>query len=239
MRFESLDAGQAYLDRWERTWADTRIHGTTKRQVAAMFADERPQLLPLPIEPFRYYRFGERTVHLDGNVEVDRAYYEAPPGRIGQQLHVQWDDRCVRLLDPHTHELLREHYRLSPGRYTPRSKGSPRTPPTTLDLLGRSHKAGKHIGVLCAAIHQHEGENGVRRILGILSLARCRGAAAVDHACGAALEIGVPTYRFVRRYLDHQPALPLTLRQVDPLIRELTHYRTMIERMATTTEDPA
>jgi hypothetical protein len=38
LRFESLEAAQAYLDRWERHWADTRIHGTTKRQVAAMFA---------------------------------------------------------------------------------------------------------------------------------------------------------------------------------------------------------
>ena len=38
LRFERLDDAQAYLDRWERRWADTRIHGTTKRQVAAMFA---------------------------------------------------------------------------------------------------------------------------------------------------------------------------------------------------------
>ena len=29
---------------------------------------ERPALLPLPIEPFRYYQYGERTVHLDGCV---------------------------------------------------------------------------------------------------------------------------------------------------------------------------
>jgi transposase len=36
LRFESLDEAQAYLDRWEAHWADTRIHGTTKRQVAAM-----------------------------------------------------------------------------------------------------------------------------------------------------------------------------------------------------------
>ena len=39
-----------YLDRWEERWADTLIHGTTKRQVAAMFAEERPALLPLPLE---------------------------------------------------------------------------------------------------------------------------------------------------------------------------------------------
>ena len=37
LRFEHPDAAQAYLDRWETNWADTRIHGTTKRQVAVMF----------------------------------------------------------------------------------------------------------------------------------------------------------------------------------------------------------
>jgi transposase len=58
LRFESLAEAQAYLDRGETRWADTRIHGTTKRQVAAMFAEERPALLPLPVEPFRYYRYG-------------------------------------------------------------------------------------------------------------------------------------------------------------------------------------
>jgi transposase len=84
LRFESLDDAQAYLDRWEERWADTRIHGTTKRQVAAMFAEERPALLPLPVEPFRYYQHGERTVHLDGCVEVEAAYYGAPPGWIGR-----------------------------------------------------------------------------------------------------------------------------------------------------------
>ena len=62
-RFESLDLAQAYLDRWETRWADTRIHGTTKRQVAAMFAEEKPSLLPLPLEPFRYYQYGKRVVH--------------------------------------------------------------------------------------------------------------------------------------------------------------------------------
>jgi transposase len=55
LRFESFQEAQSYLN-WELRWADTRIHGTTKRQVAAMFAEEKPLLLPLPIEPFRYYQ---------------------------------------------------------------------------------------------------------------------------------------------------------------------------------------
>ena len=108
-KFESLEEAQAYLDHWEERWADKRIHGRTKRQVAAMFAEEKPHLQPLPLEPFRYYQYGERTVHLDGCVEVEAAYYGAPPGWIGRQVNVQWDAMYVRLLDPRTGELLREH----------------------------------------------------------------------------------------------------------------------------------
>jgi hypothetical protein len=34
----------------------------------------------------------------------------------------------------------------------------------------------------------------------------------------------------VRTLLERRPALPLTLKQIDPLIRELTHYRDWIDR---------
>jgi hypothetical protein len=70
----------------------------------------------------------------------------------------------------------------------------------------------------------------VRRILGVLALAKKYGAAVTDEACAAALELGVADYRFVRRYLERHVPTPLTLRQVDPLIRELTHYRDVIAR---------
>ena len=69
---KTLEEAQAYLDHWEERWADTRIHGTTKRQVAAMFAEEKPHLAPLPPEPFRYYEYGSRVVHLDGHIELAR-----------------------------------------------------------------------------------------------------------------------------------------------------------------------
>jgi transposase len=194
LRFESLAEAQAYLDRWETRWADTRIHGTTKRQVAAMFADERPTLLPLPVEPFRYYRYGTRTVHLDGCVEIDRAYYPAPPGWIGRAVAVQWDGRQVRLLDPATGQLLREHRPQRSGGYAPRPADEPsRTPPTTLALLARATRAGARIGAVCDAIHRRDGAPGVRRILGVVALIKKYGPAVVDDACAAALECGATT----------------------------------------------
>ena len=230
LRFESLEEAQAYLDRWEERWADTRIHGTTKRQVAAMFAEERPALLPLPLEPFRYYQYGERTVHLDGCVEVEAAYYGAPPGWIGRRVQVQWNLWLVRLLDPRNGQLLREHLRQPRGGHRILDQDrSRRTPLGTQQLLHRAEKAGTHIGALCQAMHRLKGEMAVRRILGMLSLAKKYGAAIADDACAAALEVGVCEYRFVRRYLERQPQLPLSLRQVDPLIRQLTLYRDIIE----------
>ncbi len=77
------------LDHWDQRWADTRIHGTTKRQVAAAFADERPHLKSLPIEPFRYYAFGTRTLHLNGFVEVGGAYYAPAAGALAKAIHAE------------------------------------------------------------------------------------------------------------------------------------------------------
>jgi len=231
LRFETLEEAQAYLDRWETRWADTRIHGTTKRQVAAMFVEEQPALGPLPLEPFRYYRYGERTVHLDGCVEVEAAYYGAPPGWIGHRVHVQWNDLHVRLLAPQTGQLLREHLRAPRGWHRLHDDDRPpQTPASTVALLARAKTAGVHISAVCTYIHQHEGASGVRRMLGVLALAKKHGPAAVDDAAKAALDLGVPTYRFVRRYLERRPPAPLTLRQVDPLIRQLTLYRDLIDR---------
>src|SRR6186997_2650125 len=236
LRFETIEAAQAYLDRWEAHWADTRIHGTTKRQVAAMFAEERPALGPLPVEPFRYYRFGERTVHLDGCVEVEAAYYGAPPGWIGRRVHVQWNDVHVRLIEPTTRQLLREHVRAPRGWHRIEDADRPkRTPPKTVALLEAAMRIGPAVSAICDHIHRHDGQAGVRRILGVLSLAKKHGPAVIEDAAKAALDLGVPSYRFLRRYLDRRPPVPLTLRQVDPLIRQLTLYRDLIDR---TTGDP-
>jgi transposase len=230
-RFESLEEGQAYLDHWEEHWADTRIHGTTKRQVAAMFTEEKPFLQPLPLEPFRYYQYGTRTVHLDGCVEVDAAYYGAPPGWIGRKVPVQWDGLFVRLLDPRTGQLLREHLVQKRGAHRIREEDRPRRTPLRIQqLLTRAHKAGANVGVLCDAIHHREKELGSRRIQGVLSLVKKYGCAAADEACALALELRVPEYRFVKRCLERGLQAPLNLRQVDPLIRELVQYRDLIQQ---------
>jgi hypothetical protein len=79
-------------------------------------------------------------------------------------------------------------------------------------------------------MHRKHGQIAVRRILGVLSLVKKYGLASTDNACAVALGTGACEYRFVRRYLEHNPQLPLSLRQIDPLIRQLTQYRDLIEK---------
>ena len=228
-RFETLEEAQAHLDHWDQRWADTRIHGTTKRQVSAMFAEEKPALLPLPCGPFRYYRHGERTVHLDGCVEVEAAYYSAPPGWIGRRVKVQFDGVHVRLLDPVSGQLLREHLRTGRGsRRIPAEDRPKQMERSTASLLARAAQAGEYTGKLCAELYRRERETAIRRIQGVLSFAGKYGVARTEEACRAALETQAVTYGFVRSWLERVTQPPVSLRQIDPLIRQLTLYRDLI-----------
>ena len=197
-----------------------------------MFAEEQPALGPLPLEPFRYYRYGERTVHLDGCVEVEAAYYGAPPGWIGQRVQVQWNDLHVRLLAPKTGQLLREHLRAPRGWHRhPRRRSAGADAGEHAWRCSRARRPPARTSAPSARTSTSTtARAGVRRMLGVLALAKKHGPAVVDDAAKAALDLGVPTYRFLRRYLERRPPVPLTLRQVDPLIRQLTLYRDLIDR---------
>jgi len=123
---------------------------------------------------------------------------------------------------------LPEHLRQKRGWHRIQEEDrSPRTPPSTLQLLDRATRADTSIGQLCHAIYQRQGQMGVRRILGVLSLAKRFGSVLSKKPVAKLLALGVRN--FVRRYLERQPALPLTLQQVDPLIRELQQYRDVIQ----------
>lgn len=51
----------------------------------------------------------------------------------------------------------------------------------------------------------------MRQLLGVLALAKKHGVAVVEDAAKMALDVGAPTYRFIRKYLERRPPVPLTL----------------------------
>jgi hypothetical protein len=93
---------------------------------------------------------------------------------------VQWDSRQVRLLDPKTGQLLREHLRMALGGHRINDEDrSGKTPLVTQQLLARADKAGSQIGANCPGMHQTQGETSVRRIIGVLSWGKKYGVARV------------------------------------------------------------
>ena len=191
-----------------------------------MFAEEKPTLLPLPLEPFRYYQYGERIVHLDGCVEVEAAYYVHR--RAGSAASSGcMDELYVRLLDPKTGQLLREHVRQKRGWYRIKEETTPSGRRCALPNCCGERPRRSHIGALCDAIHRQQGEVGVRRILGVLSLAK-------KYGTRRSMKPAPPRWTWECRNIASSAAIwnaaqaPLSLQQVDPLIRELVQYRDFI-----------
>jgi hypothetical protein len=115
--FDSLSDQNRFLCDWESSVADTRIHGTTRKQVGKIFAEvERAALLPLPVERFPCFREAQRTVNRDGHVEVAKAYYSAPPEFVGRQVWARWDGHVVRIFDKQLQQIA-IHAQREPGRF--------------------------------------------------------------------------------------------------------------------------
>jgi transposase len=230
--FANLEEQNRFLLEWERTIADTRIHGTTRRQVAAVFSTvEKPALLPLPAERFPNFREAERKVHRDGHVEVERAYYSVPPEYLGRTVWVRWDGRLVRVFNARF-ELIATHVRHLPGSFSTQdthlhdAKIS-RVERGAQQMLARADQLGPNVGQWAQAMVQERGVTGIRPLLGLLSLAKKHSPAVLDAACAAAHRHGAYRLRAVRQLAQRQhkqQAAAAPLLEEHPLIRPLTEY---------------
>jgi transposase len=116
--FESLQLQNLHLQQWEASVADRRIHGTTRQQVCKVFDEvERKALQPLPAGRFPFFHEARRSVHRDGHVEVEKAYYSVPPEYMGRQMWVRWDGRMVRVFNQRMVQIA-VHAQQAPGKFS-------------------------------------------------------------------------------------------------------------------------
>src|SRR5690606_29464782 len=115
--FPSLAAHNEHLRHWERTVADPRIHGTTRQQVSARFAQEQGSLLPLPASLFPVFHEGRRAVHRDSYIEVQLAYCAGPPAYLQRPAWARWDTREVRVFHARWGRSARRRRR-EPGEFS-------------------------------------------------------------------------------------------------------------------------
>lgn len=230
--FESLSAQNQHLAHWEKTVADVRIHGTTKQQVAQLFAEEQKHLLPLPASLFPFFREGPRSVHRDSYIEVEKAYYAAPPEYIGQQVWARWDQREVRLFNDRW-EQLQLHRRLAPGQ---RSHclgigGGHGTLQANLAYwLSRASELGADCAQWAQGLVQQRGIEAMRSLMGLVSLNNKHSFRSLNAACAKAVAKEAWRLRDVRALIDAcEVQIQMDFAAHHPLIRDLNEYGVFIK----------
>jgi transposase len=233
--FKTIEEQNQWLMHWEERWASPRVHGRTKRQVQEMFLEEKPHLKKLPLQSFRYFEQGVRTVWDDGCIEVNRSFYSALPALIGSVVIVRITDLEIEILDKRSLTLLRRHVKSQrPGgvrmEETDRIFNPSRMTEAFLDQAGQ---IGPKTRELCELLFQEQGRMGQRKMRGILSLARKHEASLIEKACLLAVDRQVRSSKIVRelveRLEDKNKTLPVLV-QSHTLIRSLDDYGLFFEK---------
>lgn len=226
--FASLDEQNRFLAEWERKVADTRIHGTTRRQVRQALEAEREHLAPLPDMMFPCFREALRKVHRDGHVEVDRAYYSAPPEFVGRTVWVRWDGRLVRILDPRLREVA-VHPACDPGRFSTLPGHVPARKISGLErgegwMMGRLRLVGVHTEAWARAVMVNRGIEGLRVLQGLLALSGKHRGRDIETACQEALAAQNFRLDAVRQAMKATGEQPPLFATAHPLIRPVDEY---------------
>jgi transposase len=230
-KFASLDEQNQFLLDWERTVADTRIHGTTRHQVGKFFTEvEKPLLQPLPLERFPFFHEQRRAVHRDGHIEVDHAYYSVPPEYLGRRVWVRWDARMVRVFNDRM-EQIAVHPKHEPGRFSTDRRHIASEKITGVErgtswLLSRVRMIGPHSTRWAEATIQARGVQGVRVVQGLLSLTHRHHWRAIEQACQVAHGYRSFRLKTIRALIDRQvPSQEQFEFMTDhPIIRQLSEY---------------
>lgn len=235
--FTSLEEQNDFLLRWETTIADRRIHGTIKQQVGKLFETvERAALSPLPIERFPFFREREHTVHRDGHVQVDGAYYSVPLEHFRRTVWVRWDSRLVRIFN-HRLEEIRVHVKQTRGRFSthpsdiaPEKIGGIER--GTEWLLRRASSIGEHADRWAQEVIRSRGIEGIRAVIGLLGLVSRQPCPLIDKACEIAISYGAYRLRNVRQLIQRNAAKQeqMEFMQEHPMIRNMEVYGDLVRK---------
>lgn len=177
---------------------------------ADLFATvDRPNLQPLPPEPYTFARWKRARVAPDYHVEVDSCWYSVPFGLIRQEVDVRICGGTVEIF--HKGQRVASHAR-SPGRrsHVTVSDHMPSAHRrhaawTPARIIAQAEKLGPSVAAYCEAVmaDRPHPEQGFRTCLGVLELARSYDAVRLDAACRRGLSIRARSIASIRSILKN------------------------------------
>jgi len=112
--FESVDKANRDLRDWLDTTANRRIHGTHRQPIIERWAQEKPQLGPLPTAEYDTSLKVFRKVYKDCQVSYDSNRYLLPHSVVGKQVMLKVKNGTIRFFDD---ERLLVSYAQAEGKY--------------------------------------------------------------------------------------------------------------------------
>ena len=234
--FASLAEQNRYLDQWEATVADTRIHGTTKQHVGKLFTEvEQPALSPLPSDRFPFFDEGKRKVSRDGHIAVQHAFYSAPPEYLGHEVWVRWNSRVLRILNSRM-EVIAIHCRQEKGRFSTLSEHIVPEKIHSIEkgleyLLRKVRFLGPFAARWAELLIEERGVQAARSLQGLLSLSKKYSADELERACDTAWRSKATNYRSIKRLLANRQATSqetMEFMEEHAIIRPVSEYGAFI-----------
>lgn len=87
------------LKQWVTTYANVRMHQTTKKVPwEQLLEGERKALLPLPEALYPFFERTARVVKRNSHISFENAYYSVPCRLVGETVTVRFTNRMVRIM---------------------------------------------------------------------------------------------------------------------------------------------
>ena len=234
--FSSLQEQNQHLLNWETRIADTRIHGTTRKQVGKLFREEKSSLLSLPAGRFPCFAEARRSVHRDGHIEIQKSYYSVPPEYTGREVWARWDGHLVRVFNCRM-EQIAVHVQVEPGKFQTLQKHIHSQKRSTVEkgtvwMLRRASLIGANVDKWAQAMLKARGIPGIRVLVGLLNLAHHHDSNSIDKACEIALTHDSFRLRTIRGLIQRGGCKQQELEFIDehPIIRSMSDYEAIVKK---------
>lgn len=87
------------LKEWMNTYANQRVHGTTRKVPSVVFESlEKEKLQLLPDESFTFFNRCVRTVSTNCHIHFENNYYSVPACFVGKEVLVRFNSHLVRII---------------------------------------------------------------------------------------------------------------------------------------------
>lgn len=204
--FTDRDHAQMQAERWCRTTAGLRLHGTTRKRPLLVFEQEEfSALLPLSDERFDVPVWAVCKVHPDHHVRFKNALYSLPTRYVGKQVEVKGTRSLVRIY--YQNQLIKTYPKAALGKRCtdfddyPKEKSAYALRDVAF-YIRKAQSCGEKQGAFMTELLSGDVPwTYIRQAQQLLRLSDKYGAARVETACGRALAFGLMNVSRVERII--------------------------------------